>query len=70
MTKVEREARKLYRVVAKPSHQVQRLHFGEWVVAYYCSSPEKASLCMERQIKKYIEWSKLSFDQKVKAILR
>jgi hypothetical protein len=65
------EARKAaesrYRVNGKT---VEAFHNGEWIVAMYCSSEDGAVECREKCIKRYIDNSQLSDDERRRRILR
>ena len=57
----------LYRVVES---RVERLHNGEWKVAYYCSSPEGAELRRQKCIERSVEWCKMDDAERRSSILR
>lgn len=60
-----------YRVISDPSWQVQKeVRHGEWVTVFYCSSENGAMECLHKNIERHLEFSKMSPDEKARAILR
>jgi hypothetical protein len=56
-----------YRVKGKT---VESFYKGNWVVAYYCSSAERAKKCVIECRKRHSEWKKMSSTDRIKSILR
>ena len=50
--------------------RVERLHNGEWKVAYYCSSHEGAELRRQKCIERSVEWCKMDDAERRRSILR
>ena len=77
---LEAEARGVFRIVNAPSFlydngerlvwQVQRIHEGAWQTGYWCASEEAANKVLERCVARYVEWSKLTDEERMRRILR
>lgn len=66
----EAEARKLYRINKYPSWHVERYCDGAWFPVVHCDSEETAKKCLDHRIKILLQWSRMSVEDRRRAILR
>ncbi len=66
----EQEVRQRYRITVDPTPRVLKFWRGEWVVAYYCSSEDGAAVILEKCVRRELEWSRMTPEQRLNAVLR
>lgn len=66
----EQAVRQGFRITGDPSWRVLKWWRGEWVVAYYCRSEDGAARQLERCVQKALEWSRMTPEERIQAVLR
>jgi hypothetical protein len=59
-----------FRVTGDPSWRVLKFWKGQWVVAFYCSTEDRAYRQLEKCVDRAMKWSRMTPDERILATLR